>query len=211
MHRTIHIVLTLLLILSAALPPGLQAQQKSFAVSGTVTDTEGEALVGVFVSIKGTKTGTTTDLDGKYSIRLNGPGTLVFQYMGMADQEIPVDQARTLDIKMKSDNTLDEVVISAGYGLAQKRSDMTGSAFQVESEQLKTLPASRIDNLLQGMVPGLDIQEGTTGAARTRYTIRVRGDASLNANSEPLWIVDGIDHGTCDLEQQRHVAQHAGP
>ena len=193
MRRTLSILIpVLLLILSAAWAPDLAAQQKGFAVQGTVTDSEGETLVGVFISVKGTKTGTTTDLDGRYNLSLSGPATLIFQYMGMADMEVPVDKARTLDIVMKSDNTLDEVVITAGYGLAQKRSDMTGSAFQVASEQLQTLPAARVDNLLQGMVPGLAIEESTTSAARTRYTIRVRGDASLNATSEPLWIVDGV-------------------
>ena len=108
------IALTLLLTLSAVFPPGLPAQQKGFSVKGVVRDTEGETLVGVFISVKGTKTGTTTDLDGNYAINLTGPATLVFQYMGMANQDIPVDKARTLDVTMKGDNTLDEVVISAG-------------------------------------------------------------------------------------------------
>lgn len=184
----IFIVLFLALLPTAS----LWSQSKGFTVSGCVRDTEGETLIGVYVLPKGAKTGVTTDLDGNYSISLSGPSTLVFQYMGMENQEIKVESARELNVVMKSDNTLDEVVITAGYGLAQKRSDMTGSAFQVESSQLKTLPAARVDNLLQGMVPGLSIDEGTTSAARTRYTIRVRGDASLNANSEPLWIVDGV-------------------
>ena len=171
---------------------GLHAQSKGFTAKGCVRDTGGETLVGVFVQIKGTKTGTTTDLDGNWSLNLQGPGTLVFQYIGMENQELKVDKAGTYNVVMKGDNTLDEVVITAGYGLAQKRSDMTGSAFQVESTQLQSLPAARVDNLLQGMVPGLSIEESTSSAARTRYTIRVRGDASLNANSEPLWIVDGV-------------------
>ncbi|MBQ9463625.1 MAG: SusC/RagA family TonB-linked outer membrane protein [Bacteroidales bacterium] len=168
------------------------AQKKGFTVGGCVRDTEGETLVGVFVQIKGTKTGATTDLDGNWKLSVPGPCTLVFQYLGMETQELKVDKAGTYNIVLKGDNTLEEAVISAGYGLAQKRSDMTGSAFQVESSQLRTLPAARVDNLLQGMVPGLTIEESKNSAARTRYTIRVRGDASLNANSEPLWIVDGV-------------------
>ena len=171
---------------------GLHAQSKGFTAKGCVRDTGGETLVGVFVQVKGTKTGTSTDLDGNWSLNLQNPSTLVFQYIGMENQELKVDKAGTYDIVMKGDNTLEEAVISAGYGLAQKRSDMTGSAFQVESSQLQSLPAARVDNMLQGMVPGLTIEEGTSSAARTRYTIRVRGDASLNANSEPLWIVDGV-------------------
>ena len=180
----------ILLLLFLALP--VFSQNKPFKVQGVVRDTEGETLVGVFVQVKGSKTGTQTDLDGNYSISLSAPSILVFQYLGMEEKEVSVSEGGTLDVVLKGDNTLEEAVISAGYGLAQKRSDMTGSAFQVESSQLKTLPAARVDNMLQGMVPGLSIEEGTSGSTGTRYTIRIRGDASLNANSEPLWIVDGV-------------------
>ena len=173
--------------------PVLDAQSSGgFTVKGCVRDASGETLIGVYVFVKNKKTGTTTDLAGNYSIKVTGPCTLVFQYMGMETREVKVDKAATLNVTMENDNTLEEAVISAGYGLAQKRSDMTGSAYQVESSQFRTLPAARMDNLLQGMVPGMDIQESTISSARTRYTIRVRGDASLNANSEPLWIVDGV-------------------
>jgi len=168
------------------------AQQKSVIVSGTVTDQDNEPLAGVFVTVKGGKGGSSTDLDGKYSISVVTGQTLLFQYIGMKDYETQVTQAGVVNVVMKNDNTIEEAVISAGYGLAQKRSDMTGSAFQVESKQLSTLPAARVDNILAGMVPGLSIEETSTTAARTRYTIRVRGDASLSANSEPLWIVDGV-------------------
>ncbi len=186
------ILILALLALSAALPPGAAAQMKLYTVEGTVTDTEGEPVVGAYVFVKDGKDGTMTDIDGKYVIKLSKPATIGFQFVGMANQEYYIDRSQTLNVKLKSDNSLEEAVISAGYGLAQKRSDMTGSAFQVTREQLKTLPAARVDNMLEGMVPGLDIQEGDYTAARSRYSIRVRGDASLNANSEPLWIVDGV-------------------
>ena len=188
------IVLALALVLCVALPHGVRAQVAKYTVSGTVTDSQGEPLVGAFVLVKGTKYGVATDLDGKFSISapVSADVTLVFQYMGMENQEFKVTRSQTINIQLKGDNTLNEAVIEAGYGVVQKRSDMVGSAFQVDSEKFKTLPASRVDNLLQGMVPGLDIQESTNSAARTRYSIRVRGDASLNADSEPLWIVDGV-------------------
>ena len=194
MNRIYKLIFLAGLFLTAFSLPRAQAQTAKIGVSGTVTDTKGDPLAGVFVYVKGTENGTTTDLDGKYSISIpvSGGATLVFQYIGMENQEVRVSKSQTLDIKMKGDNTIEEAVISAGYGLAQKRSDMTGSAFQVNREQFKSLPASRVDNLLQGMVPGLDIQEGDYTTARTRYSIRVRGDASLNASSEPLWIVDGV-------------------
>ncbi|MBQ3658947.1 MAG: carboxypeptidase-like regulatory domain-containing protein [Bacteroidales bacterium] len=145
MNRKHILLLLLCLILAATFPPQLKAQIAKYTVSGTVTDTKGDPLTGVFVYVKGTENGTTTDLDGKYSIGIPVSGTpvLVFQDIGMENQEVKISKSQTLDIKMKGDNTLEEAVISAGYGLAQKRSDMTGSAFQVNSEQFKTLPASR--------------------------------------------------------------------
>ena len=117
------------LLLSCA----LHAQSKGFTVQGCVRDTGGDTLIGVFVQIKGTKSGTTTDLDGNWKLNVPGPCTLVFQYLGMETKEVKVEKAGTYDVVLKGDNTLEEAVISAGYGLAQKRSDMTGSAFQVES------------------------------------------------------------------------------
>lgn len=192
MAKIPRIILLLLLFLTASIPQGLSAQVKLYTVTGTVTDTNGELLTGVYVFIKDGTEGTMTDTDGKYTIKLSKPTTIVFQYVGMVNQEVKIDRSQTLNISLKADNSIEEAVISAGYGLVQKRSDMTGSAFQVNHEQFKSLPASRVDNLLQGMVPGLDIQESTISATRTRYSIRVRGDASLNANSEPLWVVDGV-------------------
>ena len=117
MRRTLSILIpVLLLILSAAWAPDLAAQQKGFAVQGTVTDSEGETLVGVFISVKGTKTGTTTDLDGRYNLSLSGPATLVFQYMGMADMEVPVDKARTLDIVSRKPGRLVDEYRAVNFG-----------------------------------------------------------------------------------------------
>lgn len=188
-------------IISAALAfilatASLGAQQRSRTVTGTVKDESGEALMGATVTVKGgsNKNYAITDLDGRYSITasMSDASVLVYSFLGMQDSEYIVGTNKVIDIVLKADrNTLEEAVISAGYGLAQKRSDMTGSAYQVSAKQLETLPAARIDNLLDGMVPGLTVDEGTPGA-RSRYNIRVRGDASLSANCEPLWVVDGV-------------------
>ena len=112
----------------------------------------------------------------------------------MKTQEVLVGKSDQLNVLMISDNTIDEVVVQGAYGTAQKRSDLVGSVFQVSAKQLETLPATRIDNLLGGLVPGLSIDPNTdsaTGSVRTRYNTRVRGNASLSASNEPLWIVDG--------------------
>lgn len=173
--------------------------QNSKKVSGVVKDDAGNPLPGATVTVKGQskKVYALTDIDGHYTISIPGlteNTELEFSYLGMKPAEVKVGKRSTVDVVMHTDgNQLDEVVIVAGYGLAQKRSDMTGSAYQVDSKKLEKLPAARIDNLLDGMVPGLSIEEkdGSTGG-RSQYRIRVRGDASLSASSEPLWIIDGV-------------------
>lgn len=200
---TATISLLILIFVSAG---QISAQQKSFTVSGTVTGMrDGEPLVGATVNVTGTQVFVVTDLDGHYSIDVPvGTKTpkLNFSYLGYEASEKAVNKAQVLDIQLSEDTVLEEAVITAGYGLAQKRSDMTGSAFQVESKQFQSLPAARVDNMLSGMVPGLTIDESSTPAARTRYNIRVRGDASLSANSEPLWIIDGVPIYTGDRTGQ---------
>lgn len=172
-------------------------QQGMREVKGTVRDDLlGETLVGVHILIKGTKTGVFTDIDGNFSIKVPSDKEvyLVFTYVGMKTQEVLVGKSDQLNVIMISDNTIDAVVVQGAYGTAQKRSDLVGSVFQVGAKQLETLPATRIDNLLGGLVPGLSIDPNTdsaTGSVRTRYNTRVRGNASLSASNEPLWIVDG--------------------
>ncbi len=189
-------LVAILLILASCIPVWSQVSKK---ISGTVKDDTGSPLPGAAVTVKGQskKIYALTDLDGRYTISVSGlteETELEFSFLGMKPAEVKVGKRSTVDVVMYPEgNQLDEVVIVAGYGLAQKRSDMTGSAYQVDSKKLEKLPAARIDNLLDGMVPGLTIQEkdSSTGG-RSQYSIRVRGDASLSASSEPLWIIDGV-------------------
>lgn len=171
--------------------------QQADKVSGTVSSVEGEPLTGVFVYVKGTKTGVSTDLDGNYTIAAPAKGKsyiLVFQYLGMETKEVPVDSAQVLDVVLQGDNALEESLIIGAYGVKQKRADMVGSAFQVNSDKLKDKPKTRIDDLLNGLVPGLLVENNAdyAGSTRARFNVRVRGDASLSASNEPLWIIDGV-------------------
>lgn len=170
-------------------------QAQTDNVTGTVTDENGQPLVGVMVYIKGTTIGVSTDLDGNYSIKAPGEGesyTLVYQYIGTITQEILVSRQRKINVSLKNDNELNAAVINGGYGVIQSREDLTGSAFQVNNDIIEKLPAARVDNMLTGLVPGLVVQEDTQNG-RTRVNIRVRGEGSLSASKEPLWIVDGIE------------------
>ncbi len=166
-------------------------------VKGRITTADGEPLAGAGVMIKGTGNGTTADIDGYWQIQAPGKGEsyiLVFQYIGMQTKEVEVSTQRTLNIRLEQDNELDGSVIIGAYGTKQSREDMIGSAFQVNADQLKDKPKTRIDNLLGGLVPGMSIEPNTdaAGTTRSRYETRIRGEASLSASNEPLWVIDGV-------------------
>lgn len=166
-------------------------------LKGVVIDTHDEPLIGVTVQQQGTQNKTITNLDGQYSLTISGklPVTLVFTYIGMKTVTKTVTTTAEQRILMHDDETtIKDVVIVGAYGTMQKRSDLVGSAYQVTSSDLKNLPQLRVDQMLEGLVPGLTIQANTDtpGSVRPRYNTRIRGDGSLNASKEPLWIVDGM-------------------
>ena len=177
--------------------PSNMTQKVADKVTGKIMTADGEPLAGASVMIRGTKIGTTADIDGNYSINAPGEGesyVLVFQYLGMKTMEITVSRQRLLDVRLEDDNELEGAVIVGAYGTKQSREDLIGSAFQVNAEQLKDKPKTRIDNLLSGLVPGMSIEPNTdaAGTTRSRYETRIRGEASLSASNEPLWVIDGV-------------------
>ena len=159
-------------------------------VSGTVTDESGETVPGVNVVLKGTTTGTTTDLDGKY--RLSVPeegGTLVFSFIGLATQEVEIGARSVIEVRMGSDvQQLTEVVV-IGYGSEMKR-DITGSISNVGSEELQNIPSQSFDRALQGRAAGVQVQ-AASGAPGGALNVQIRGIGSLSDN-QPLYIVDGV-------------------
>ncbi len=166
-------------------------------VKGTVTSSDGEPLVGAFVYVKNSKQGVNTDVDGRYEIAAPAEGqsyTLVFQFLGMTTKEFTVSGPKTLNVRLSDDSSLEEAVIVGAYGVKQKKEDMIGSAFQVNADALKDKPKARIDNILNGLVPGLLVENNSDAASSTRgrLNVRVRGNASLSASNEPLWIIDGV-------------------
>jgi TonB-linked SusC/RagA family outer membrane protein len=186
-----------LIALSCAIVSAITVMaQGSSVISGIVTDSAGEPLVGVNIVIKGAPTGVATDIDGKYEISIGNRSSAVitFSYVGMKNMSVNVTgETKVLNVKMEEDNSLDAVIIQ-GYGRIQKKDDMVGSAYQVNSKDFEYKPLTRIDNILDGMVPGLSIEPNTDSptTTRTRYNTRIRGEASLSASNEPLWIIDGV-------------------
>lgn len=193
MKRFLHFFLVLLCVVWSA--PFVQAQS-SRLLKGRVVDEQGVPLIGVSVFIKGTSLGTTTDTEGNYTLSLGDRTRVVvtFSYVGMKTRNITVaDSMEMLNVRMQNDTDIDAVIVQ-GYGRVQKREDLVGSAFQVNAKDLEFKPVTRLDNILDGMVPGMAIQPNSDGptSVRSRYDIRIRGEASLSASNEPLWIVDGV-------------------
>ncbi len=165
--------------------------QQQGQVTGTVVDANsGEAIPGVSILVKGTNRGVITSIDGKYSIEVSPDDILVFSFLGYNTVEIPVGNSTVLDIELTAEIIdLSEVVV-IGYG-TQKKSDLTGAITSVSSEQLKAQPVSSIDQALQGKAAGVIVQQ-SSGSPAGGVSVLVRGASSINASSQPLYVVDGV-------------------
>ncbi|MDR2813887.1 MAG: TonB-dependent receptor [Prevotellaceae bacterium] len=168
-------------------PASLWAQELN--ISGTVRDSKNDPLAGVSVVVKGTTRGVATDASGSYDIQASADATLVFSFMGMGTKEEPVNGRGRIDVILSEDNkALDEVVV-IGYGV-QRRSDVTGATALITSKDLTAKPVSNAFEAMQGKLAGVDIT--STQRPGEIGDIRIRGNRSLNATNEPLYVVDGV-------------------
>ena len=178
--------------------PNLMAQQLSKTYAGTVTDTKGEALIGVSIIVKGTTTGSVSDLNGKFSLQSTAQNpTLAFSYVGYESKEISPKPSDILKIELRETNKQLEDVVVIGYGTMRKK-DLTGSVSIVKSSDLKSLPVPSVSDALQGRAAGVQvISSGTPGSDAV---LRIRGTGTIN-NSSPLVVIDGfpIDGGLNQL------------
>ncbi|MFP4287730.1 MAG: SusC/RagA family TonB-linked outer membrane protein [Bacteroidales bacterium] len=168
------------------------AQAQNLTISGTVTsfmDNE-SPLPGVTVQVKGTTTGTTTGIDGEYQLAAEANDTLVFSFVGMVTETIPVEGRSIINVSMMMDvENLGEVVV-VGYGTESSKL-ISGSLGVVSENDIRDVPMKTIDGVLQGRSAGVQINQnsGTPGAAPS---VRIRGNSSITAGNEPLYVVDGI-------------------
>ncbi len=160
-------------------------------VTGMVTSSDdGTPLIGVSVAIKGTATGTVTDLEGRYSIEVESDDVLVFSYTGYQLEEVTVGNATTLDVILKEDiNQLNEVLV-VGYG-TRKKSHVTGAIAQVDGGDIAAIQATRVDDALAGKLAGVLIQN-QDGAPGADPKIQIRAASSISGDSDPLIVVDGF-------------------
>ena len=164
-------------------------------IRGQVLDAETtEPLIGAYVTVIGTQTGTTTDADGRYTIETEPDAVLEFSYTGYANKQIPVNGQTIIDVRLGMDEELLSEVVVVGYG-KQKKSHLTGSVSKVTNERLDQIPTARVDDALNGQVAGVQIAN-TNPAAGEAPVIRIRGQGSISFDSNPLIVVDGIAVGT---------------
>lgn len=170
-------------------------QQNSRTVSGIVKDASGETIIGANVSVKGTTTGTITDIDGKFSLNVPAGSTLKISYIGYQDFETVITTQSTLDVVLKVDSkTLDEVVV-VGFG-SQKKVNVTGAVSMVGSEVIESRPVQNVSQALQGVVPGLNFSVNTSGGALDNsLNVNIRGAGTIGdgSNSSPLVLIDGVE------------------
>lgn len=163
-------------------------------ITGTVTDSRGTPLPGANVLIKGTSRGTVTDVGGKYSIAVEDRNSvLVFSFIGYERREVSLQGRSVVDVSLDDDMQGLEEVIVVGYG-TQKKSDLTGSISSVSQDELTAFPSVNALQALQGRAAGVAIQS-TNGDPGGDFRVRIRGASSINASSDPLFVVDGLVGG----------------
>lgn len=160
-------------------------------ISGTVTDQQGQALIGVSILAKGTTVGTVTDIDGTYSLRVpDGANTLVFSYTGFGTEEVVLGTSNVLDITMEEGISLDEIVVT-GLGIDRNERSVVYANQTVSGEELLSLPNKNTLEALRGKAAGVRLTTGS-GSVGASTRIVLRGEGSLTGNNNALIVVDGI-------------------
>ncbi len=159
-------------------------------VKGKIIGPDGDALVGVNVSIKGTTRGTTSDASGNYRIDAPGISKLVFSYVGYDTYEVLIGNQSIINVNLTQNNKILDEVVVVGYG-SQNKKEVTGAVQTLKYKELQDIPVSQIGQKLQGQVAGVQINQ-STGKPGTGMTIRIRGQLSVSAGSDPLYVIDGF-------------------
>ncbi|HNR06962.1 MAG TPA: SusC/RagA family TonB-linked outer membrane protein [Saprospiraceae bacterium] len=164
-------------------------------ISGKVTDSGGEALIGANVVAKGTEIGTVTDIDGSYSINVPGEVTiLTFTYTGFTPKDVVIGNASELNVIMEEGVAIQEVVVTA-LGIQREKRALGYSVTTVDKKLIEERPQTDVGRILQGKVPGVNIN-GVSGISGTGTNINIRGYTSISGNTQPLFVVDGVPYNS---------------
>ncbi len=180
--------------------------QQQMAISGTVTDKSGLSLPGVTVIIKGTTNGTVTNMDGNYSLsNIPENATLVFSFVGMKSQEIPIAGKTTINITLDEETIGIDEVVAIGYSM-KKKSELSSSISIISAEEIKeSVSSTSLEDILQGRIPGMQVS-GSSGEPGEGASMVIQGMGSLEAGSTPLIVVDGIIGGQYDTKDIKSVS-----
>ena len=170
--------------------PSIEIMAQATTVSGTVSDENGELLIGVSVSVKGTSTGVVTNLNGVYSIVAPGNAVLLFSYVGMMPVEEAVKNRMTIDVVMRENRSELEELVVIGYGTVKKR-DLTGAVSSIKTSDIELTASTSIGHALKGKVAGLSVIQNSAQPGGG-LEFRIRGAGSVMSGNDPLYIVDGI-------------------
>ena len=171
----------------------ISAYAQSLTVTGKVIDSDGYEVIGGSITVKGIPgTGTVTDVNGNYSLKVKDAikDVLVFSYVGMTSQEIKVNGKSIINVTLKADAVMLDEVVAIGYATV-KRKDLTGSVASVGSQDLSKIPVSDVTQALSGRMAGVMVQQ-SEGAPGSSVSIRVRGGISITQSNEPHYVIDGF-------------------
>lgn len=184
-----------LILLFVGLTTSLSAQTRT--VSGTITDQQGEPLVGVSIVIQGTTQGTVSNFDGKYNLPVQtARDVLVFSYVGYSSQTATVGNRQVINITLLEDTRLLDELVVVGYG-TQRKSDLTGSVVSVKADDMNAIPTTSVAEMLRGQAAGVVVSQGSARPGGGS-DILIRGKRSLTGGNAPLFIVDGVPVNNID-------------
>ena len=166
------------------------AMAQNITVKGTIKDQKGGTLPGVSVRIKDSTTGVLAGANGDYSISVPGNATLIFTYLGFTTHEEAVNNRNVIDITLVEENRQLSEVVVIGYG-TQRKGDITGSVGIVSEEAFESRPNTQFGSIIQGKTAGVQVLS-SSGKPSSGFSMRIRGTSSINASSEPLYVVDGV-------------------
>lgn len=178
--------------------PSLGQQYEQIKISGVITDSGGDQLIGVNIVEKGTSNGTISDYKGEFYLSVKPGATVVFSYLGFKDQSVTITKGGNINIVLVEDNkVLDEVVV-VGYG-TQKKANLTGAVSSVKFDDVASMPVANTMNMLQGRLPGVVLTGSGSQAGKDIPEIRIRGIGTLSDYNDPMVLIDGVESSVSQM------------
>ncbi|WP_455640989.1 SusC/RagA family TonB-linked outer membrane protein [Parabacteroides sp.] len=175
-------------------------QTDKLTVTGVVTDSRGETIIGASIAEVGTTNGTITGIDGDFSIQVAPNATLRFSYIGYKDQEHVISRSTTLKIVLEENSEMIDEVVVVGYG-TQKKANLTGSVSAVNFKDVASMPVANTANMLQGRLPGVTLTNNGAQAGKDNPEIRIRGVGTLSDNNDPMVLIDGVESSVSQISE----------